>query len=120
MVRVIADVRQQARTVQPVAIELVQIDAFGTLQIYPAIASIENYEYIYRTASAVRWLPKERALTTVGLHGWPQARCFRHILSAVRSEYGHALKLGHDTKWVNVSSTDRSAIEVAANDEAAV
>jgi hypothetical protein len=104
--------------VESIAISVVEVDPAGILRLRPNIRVDENYEHIYRTASAVRWLREERMLTTVSLQGWPQSRCFRQILEAVRSEYGHILKLTPDTQWVNVSSEDRETIVDAANETA--
>jgi hypothetical protein len=103
---------------ESIAISVVEVDPAGTLRLRPNIGTAENYEHIYRTALAVRWLREERMLTTISLHSWPQSRCFRQILEAVRSEYGQILKLTPDTQWVNVSSEDRTTIEDAANETA--
>ena len=92
-------------------IDEVAIDAAGAVAIRPRIAADETFEHIYRAAMGVRWHSDTRSLVPYETKGETPAWWFRQIVAAVSSEYGQLLELQPDTKWTNVSSDVRRAIE---------
>ena len=97
---------------ESIAISVVEVDPAGTLRLRPNIGAAENYEHIYRTASAVRWL-RGRTHTYDSFLAWLAAvtSCFRQNLKLFGANTGKFSKLTPDTQWVNVSSEDRTTIE---------
>ena len=102
------------QTNERVAIDEVEIDGSARLLVRPKLAPSEHYEYIYRTASGVRWSRDARALVPYEIKGMSPAWWFSQIVAAVESEYGQLLELKVETKWTNVSESDRLEIEAAS------
>jgi hypothetical protein len=98
-----------------ISIDEVEIDRSGRILVRPRIASSEQYEYIYRAASGVRWMSEARVLAPYETKDGSPAWWFRQIVVAVRDEYRQVLVLQPDTRWINVSIEDRSEIEATSN-----
>ena len=85
-----------------VAIEEVGIDAAGYLFLRPSLDPKENYEFIWRDASGVRWNEQLRALHAAEPSRWEHFELYKQILKAVRSEYGELLVLTPATRFTQV------------------
>lgn len=89
----------------------VSIDDAGRLTVQPDLALSDDFEFIWRTASGIRWDSVGRELfapasTDLSALGW-----FQGIVSAVQGEYGTSLVLTGDTQWVNVPIDVKQQIE---------
>lgn len=88
-----------------IAIEKIEVNDTGQLLVFPGIAPDEDYRFIYRDASFVRWNDKLRCLYTapeMGTSGLTKQ--FTQIVSAVKDEYGDTLLITETTQLVNVPS----------------
>ncbi len=94
-----------------IPIDEVAIDSMGRLLVRPRIAANEDFEFIYRTASGVRWQSESRCLAPYELKDKAPPWWFRQIVDAVRSEYRQLLKLHPDTIWTNVPADTRRDIQ---------
>jgi Integron Cassette Protein Hfx_Cass5 len=82
------------RTVQ---IDLVEIDPEQQLLVRPRLSPGEDFAFIYRTATGVRWDSIARALTPVPGSAPAHQDWFKRIVEAVRGEYGCALVAAPET-----------------------
>ncbi len=94
-----------------VAIDEVEVDPVIGVLVRPRIAAAEHYEYIYRAASGVRWQHQKRALIAYELSDLSPVQWFHQIVASVQSEYGQVLELRPDTRWTNVSESERRQME---------
>ena len=96
-----------------IPIKAIQIDATGYLRVYPDLPPAEDFDFIWRSATGVRWNATGRFLTSVDQDRSRHAEWFRRVLDAVRSEYGCELTTSLETQWSDVSDDVRSAIRAA-------
>src|SRR5215471_1512370 len=95
-----------------IPIKAVQIDAAGYLRVYPELPPAEDFGFIWRSATGIRWDAAGRFLTSVDQDRSEHAQWFRRVLDAVRSEYGYELTTSSETQWTNVADDVRSAMKV--------
>jgi hypothetical protein len=89
--------------------EVAEIGLDGESGLYVRTTSNE-YPYIYRMASGVRWDAGRRCITIRVDSRLPCADWFRLIWQGAAQEYGVRLQLGEATEWTNVELADRQAI----------
>jgi hypothetical protein len=94
-----------------VAIESVEIDEAHGLIVRPHISPHEDFEFIFRTATGVRWNSTMRALTPVSGSTPSHAIWFGRIVDAMRDEYACTLALTSTTGWKNVPPELREVLE---------
>jgi hypothetical protein len=94
-----------------IPIEEITMDGSGWLTVRPAVPAAEDFEFIYRTATGIRWWPGLRALGLLPEEKSVPPEAFRRILDAVRREYGYELCLTCDTQSVNVPDELRVTLE---------
>ena len=88
-----------------IAIERIEVNDSGQLLVVPGIAPDEDYRFIYRDASFVRWNDKLRCLYTAPEMGKSGVtKQFTQIVSAVKDEYGDTLLITETTQLVNLPS----------------
>jgi hypothetical protein len=92
-------------------IEEIGLDAQGHLFIRPAGASSEEFSYIYRDASGIRWNTTLRTLQAYEPERWEATALYRQMIAAVRREYGVLLVIKPSTRWSGVSDELRAAIQ---------
>ena len=85
--------------------------ASGRLHVTPGASQFNDFEYIYRTATGVRWLRAERCFVPHEVGGLTHGAWFGEILAAAASEYGVRLEVTPSTIWRDVSAELRSEIE---------
>src|SRR5262249_36532231 len=100
------------RGMREIPINAVQIDAAGYLRVYPELPPAEDFDFIWRSATGVRWDEAGRVLTSVDQARSEHAQWFLRILDAVRSECGCELTTSAETLWINVADNVRSAMKV--------
>lgn len=96
-------------------IESVEVAPSGELLLRAAPDPRGLYEYIYRTATGVRWDSARSAFVAPTPREWSYADWFGQILADAKSELGVTLVLSSATEWVNVAPKVRQEIEVVAN-----
>jgi len=79
--------------------------------VKPGVAENEDFEYIYRTATGVRWLRSERCLAPYEVGDLTHGAWFREIIAAAANEYGVRLEITPDTVWREVPAEVRAEIE---------
>jgi hypothetical protein len=93
------------KKMRDIAIEKIEVNDTGQLLVVPCIAPGEDYRFIYRDASFVRWNDKLRCLyTTPEMGPYGVIKQFTQIISAVKDEYGDNLLITETTQLVNVPS----------------
>jgi Integron Cassette Protein Hfx_Cass5 len=92
------------------AIAELGIDGDGRLYVRPATALFPG---IYRAAMEVNWDDHTRRLFSPPPRKWAYADWFKQIIEAASDEYGIALKLVHDTTFVNIPDSLLSGIQSA-------
>jgi hypothetical protein len=107
-------VRRHPHGMREIPIKEIQIDAAGYLRVYPDLPPAEDFGFIWRTATGIRWNGSGRFLTSVDQDRSGHLPWFRRVLDAVRSEYGCELTTSSQTQWTNVPDDVRSAMEVGA------
>jgi hypothetical protein len=95
-----------------IPIKVIQIDAAGYLRVYPDLPPAEAFDFIWRSATGVRWNAVGRFLTSVEQDHSKHAEWFRRVLDAVRSEYACELTTSSETQWANVPDDVRSNMKV--------
>ena len=90
-------------------IEIVEVslNSGGKLFVVPKLPAESDYRFIYRTATGVRWLPAERALTPADMGTSSPQFWFNKIVHAVQDEYGVQLVVTDATKWTNIPESLR-------------
>ena len=98
-----------------IPIEEIVIDTENRLLIRPKLGPEDNYEYIYRDASGVTWIEKQRCLGASEPERWNHFDIFRQIIMAVRGEYGELLAVTSETKWTNIPTALKHEIQYWRN-----
>src|ERR1700722_1539719 len=98
---VVPNNRLRMRTVQ---IDSVEVDSAQRLLVRPRLSPGEDFAFIYRTPTGVRWDSVARALAPVAGSAPAHQDWFKRIVDAVRDEYGCALVAASETQWINVSA----------------
>jgi hypothetical protein len=92
-------------------IEEIGLDAQGHLFIRPAAASSEEFSYIYRDGSGIRWNTKLRTLQAYEPERWDAIALYRQMIAAVRREYGVLLVIKPNTRWSGISDELHASIQ---------
>lgn len=91
-----------------VSIAQIQIGPTGALGVTP---ESENFSYIWRDASGVRWDNRAKSLFTI-YNDISPIDGFKLILSAAKNEYGITLLVANTTIFINVPEEIRAQIEL--------
>jgi len=83
----------------------------GRLHVKPQLPPSEDFEYIYRSATGVRWHKGDRSLVPYELGDLTHGAWFREIVAAAASEYGVRLQITPATTWRDVPDDVRAEIE---------
>ena len=103
--------------VQTVEIRCISVDALtGELSVVPDLPGGEDYEYIWRDASGIRWDASRQALVAYEPSRWPPDALFRQIRAAVVGEYGQRLMVSADTLWAVSEPSVRERLEAVARE----
>jgi hypothetical protein len=89
-------------------IEEIGLDNDGALYVRPA--SGHDFNYIYRSASGIRWNNALRTFHAYEPHRWAAPALYREIRRAVAGEYGVALTIGPSTIWKNIPDALKDSI----------
>lgn len=84
------------------------IDGMERLCVFP---KTQHFTMIYRSAAEVHWDNQMQCLHSPRPREWSYLYWFKHIITAVESEYGCSLLLHQDTQWDNVPLNLRANIE---------
>ncbi|MDR3264116.1 MAG: hypothetical protein LBT30_07400 [Clostridiales bacterium] len=92
-----------------VFIEKISLDKNGILSIAPKNGS---FEFIYRSATGVRWNENKRCLFhKLSVDDVSVLWLYKEILSAIKSEYGVILKISPETIFENLNSSNITDIK---------
>ena len=95
-------------------IDEVRIHEDGRLLVVPDPAKSPDYQWIYRAALEVTWDADLASLATPPPRTGSYCDRFEFVLRASKEEYGVALFLDEQTRWVDVSDGDRAEFEARA------
>lgn len=87
-----------------IEIKEIIIDAEGRLFVRPGLSPSEDFAFIWRDASGVRWNEAVRGLTAAEPARWEYFDLYRQILAAARNEYGKCLIVTARTRWSGVAA----------------
>jgi hypothetical protein len=87
---------------EALAIEEVGLDEGAGLFVRPALAPSEDFRFIWRTATGIRWSDRLRGLYAAEPGRWSPLELFEEMVKAVRDEYGRSLVVTRDTRWLGV------------------
>ena len=93
-----------------VAISAVEIDESNRILVYPENPAPDQYKYIWRDASEVRWDSTNRCLVSGEPRKLSHAEWFDIVVAAIKREYGNELYVTPHTNWTNVPNDARDAI----------
>ena len=102
-----------------IEILLVSIDEAGRLRVRPDLPPSDDFEFIWRTASGIRWDSAQRDLYSPASHDLSTLGWFQGIAAATRDEYGTSLMVTSRTAWANVPMDVRTDIESWASTKTA-
>ena len=91
-----------------VFIEKILLNHDGVLCLVP---KDHDFRMIYRSARGVHWDDANNWLFHNPPQEWEPIQWYRHILSAVKNEYGVILKVCLDTVYENIDDKLRKSIE---------
>ena len=89
----------------------ISLASTGLINVTPQIPPSEGFEFIYRTATGVRWLTAERCFAPARKAELTHAAWFEEIVAAAAGEYGVQLQITPNTKWRDVPNDIRAEIE---------
>ena len=95
-----------------VAIAEVGLDSMEHLFVRPP--EFEDFTYIWRDASGVRWDQDRHVLIAYEPERWEPVTLFKQIVAVVNNEYGRELEVTLSTEWSNVQPKLRAQIEAAS------
>jgi len=98
-----------------VSIDEIGLDVRGHLFVRPTGAAADEFAYIWRDASGVRWNAKERVLEAAEPKRWDTTELYKQILAAVRREYGVQLTTTLKTRWVRIPDDLRPLLEAVSH-----
>jgi hypothetical protein len=108
-----AAVHSEVYTVERDTIAEIALDDAGQLHVVP---SAHAFNQVYREALEVHWNASRRSLHSPRPRQWSYPRWFQQIRLAAR-EQGCDLRLGADTRWVNVAPSLQAEIRQIARIE---
>ena len=73
----------------------------------------QNFEFIWRDASGIRWDETKGILYTPKKGEWTFYNWYQQIIMATRNEYGCQLVLTDKTQWANIPSEVKREITQA-------
>jgi hypothetical protein len=94
-----------------IPIASIELDGSDRLLVRPLRGSDVGFEYIYRSATGVRWRAEDGAFYPVEVGDLSSALWFAEIVAAARAELGVDLRFSPDTSWVTVPDRIRHEIE---------
>ena len=94
-----------------VQIQQVELDERDSLVVVPEKTNSENFQFIWRDASGVRWDEDRLCFYAWEPEKWEKANFFRQVVLAVKNELGIKLQINRNTKWTNVPIEIREQIE---------
>jgi hypothetical protein len=97
--------------VSVVPIDEIGVDARHELFVRPALAAPQDFRFIWRDASGIRWDPDLRALRAAEPNRWELFALFKQMVAAVRNEYRTTLTVTPHTVWSNVPMDLKTAVE---------
>ena len=86
-----SDKKSVAASVRQVVIEKIVASRDGGILITPSLPPDTDYAFIYRDASSVRWDAASRSLLVLDIDGFDAVDYVRHVIAAVKNEYGDDL-----------------------------
>ena len=92
------------------SIDEIGLNAHGHLFVCPLAASVDEFAYIWRDASGIRWNSELRALHAAEPARWVTAELYKQIISAVEREYGIRLQAIPSTRWTRIPDDLRTAL----------
>ena len=93
------------------SIEEVGLDTQGHLFVRPIATSPDEFAFIWRDASGIRWNRELQTLHAAEPERWQAAELYRQIIAAVSREYGLRLMATSNTVWTRIPVELRTAIE---------
>ena len=93
-----------------VAISAIEIDGNNRILVYPENSSPDEYEFVWRDASEVRWDSANRCLVSGTPRKLSHTEWFNIVIAAIRREYGTELYVTARTEWTTVPDNTRNAI----------
>lgn len=97
-----------------VEIEEIAIDGDGHLLVRPRLPAEDDFAFIWRDASGIRWNETARALVAAEPQRWEGFNLYKQILAAVQSEYGKRLIVTAATRWSGVRNDLKERIQASA------
>jgi hypothetical protein len=94
-----------------VPIASIEIDGGGRLLVRPSATSGDDFEFVYRTATGVRWRGADGSFYPVEVGSLSTATWFMEIVAAAKGEFGVNLQITQDTTWVSVPVGVQQEIE---------
>ena len=94
-----------------VAISSIELCQDGRLAVRPNTTETELFEYIYRSATGVRWRMSDKAFVPAEPMTSSAAWWFGNIVSSVQSELGLVLRLDAATLWLAIPPDLHKEIE---------
>jgi hypothetical protein len=82
---------------KPMLIEEIGLDARGHLFVRPLAASANEFAYVWRDASGIRWDSELRRLHAAEPARWEAIDLYKQIVAAVHREYGIQLHITTST-----------------------
>jgi hypothetical protein len=98
-------------------IEEIGLDSHGCLYVRPVTTNANEFAYIYRDASGVRWSNEVRALHAAEPERWEPTALYLQIIDAVRREYGIQLLIKPETRWTCIPGELRASIQALRFDD---
>lgn len=87
------------------------LDDQGHLFVRPLGASADEFTYIWRDASGIRWNTQLRALQAAEPARWKETELYKQIIASTYREYGVRLQTTPSTLWTCTPAELRTSIE---------
>ena len=92
-------------------IEEIGLDEQGYLFVRPSAASANEFSYIWRDASGIRWNAQLLAFFAAEPGRWAVSDLYKQIVAAAYREYGVQLRATPSTVWSRIPADQRTSIE---------
>ena len=94
-------------------IEITKLEVIDTneLSVTPIINWNNFFQFIYRTATGVKWNEKDQCFMSPIPKDWSHLDWYKNIVTSVASEMGVRLIITPKTKWLNVPNCLKEEIE---------
>jgi hypothetical protein len=99
-----------------VPVEEIGLDGHGYLFVRPAGATADQFAYIWRDASGIRWDSELRVLQAAEPRRWEPTGLYQQILVAVHREYGVLLHTTPSTVWSRLPAHVQTMIATVRSD----